>query len=437
MPHLVRLPTLACSRPQLATLRRAVPRRAVPRRVHLRWVTAAVFLPLAVRAQDAPWPRGTLIVSNMNDSTATIIDAATGRVRATVRTGAGPHEVAASHDGRLAIVSNYGVRGAPGHTLTVIDVARAAVARTIDLGHYRRPHGMHFLPGDTLLAVTAETDQAVLILDLRTDRIVRTLPTGARVSHMLAVPAAGDRIFTANIAEGSVSVLDPADTTAGRTVAVSRATEAIGVAPDGRRVWVGSNQDSVVVVLDPNDVARRDTLRGFGMPYRIVVTPDGRRAVISDPMRGEIRIVDAGTLVEQARIAVPRDSLLPTAEVPGSPSPEGVAVSTDSRWAFVTLQGRNRVVWVDLERGVIARSAPTGTWSDGVAFSPAPETAPVRARVRTPAPAPAPALAPAPAPAPALAPVATLGRSHAPLVAPLVAPLAVPARAVLRTFRPE
>ena len=37
-----------------------------------------------------------------------------------------------------------------------------------------------------------------------------------------------------------------------------------------------------------------------------------------------------------------------TAEVAGSPSPEGVTVSPDSGWAFVTLQGRNRVITVDL-----------------------------------------------------------------------------------------
>jgi DNA-binding beta-propeller fold protein YncE len=56
--------------------------------------------------------------------------------------------------------------------------------------------------------------------------------------------------------------------------------------------------------------------------------------------------------------------------VPGSPSPEGVAISRDSRWAFVTLQGRNRVITIDLQRGTIVGWAPTGTWSDGVGYSP-------------------------------------------------------------------
>lgn len=347
--------------------------RCVARRARVPFASLLLVLPTLVAAQATPWPRGTIVVSNMRDSSATIVDAATGQVRATVRTGNGPHEVAGSHDGRWAVVSNYGVRGAPGNTLTVIDVARAAVARTIDLGSYQRPHGMRFLPGDTLLAVTSETSQAVLLVDLRQDKVVRLLPTHGRTSHMLAMTTNGDRIFTANISDGSVSVIDPRDTSAVRTVPVARATEGIGAAPDGGRVWLGSNADSIVVVVDPTGATRPDTIRGFGMPYRIALTPDGRRAVISDPVRGEILVIDATTHRELSRIVVPRDSLVETAEVPGSPSPEGVAVSDDSRWAFVTLQGRNRVVWVDLARGAIVRSAPTGTWSDGIAFVPAPK----------------------------------------------------------------
>ena len=68
---------------------------------------------------------GTVIVANMGDHTATLIDVASKRVVATLPTGQGAHEVAVSRDGRWAVVSNYGVRGAPGNSLTVIDVASA------------------------------------------------------------------------------------------------------------------------------------------------------------------------------------------------------------------------------------------------------------------------------------------------------------------------
>ena len=270
------------------------------------------------------------------------------------------------------MVSNYGVRGNPGNTLTLIDVFRAVVARTIDLGTYQRPHGMRFLPGDTVLAVTSEVSQAVLLVDLRQDRVMRALPTRGRVSHMLAMTASGDRLFTTNIADGTVSVIDPASSAEPRTIRVAKVTEGIAATPDGSRLWVGSNQDSIVVVVDPSGTAAPDTLRDFGLPYRLAVTADGRVAVVTDPVRAQVRIFDAVTRRQRFVIDVPRDSIVATAEVPGSPSPEGVALSPDGRWAFVTLQGRNRVAWIDLEHGTIVRLAPTGTWSDGIAFAPAP-----------------------------------------------------------------
>lgn len=319
----------------------------------------------------AAGPRGTLVVSNMNDATVTVLDAATGRVRATLPTGQAPHEVAVSHDGRWALVSNYGVRGAPGHTLTVVDVVAGTVARTLDLGAFQRPHGLAFLPGDTLALVTAEAAGRVLVVDVRDGRVVDSIPTRGRGSHMVAVPARAGRAFTANIPDGTVSVLTlggaPHDSA--RLVGVARLPEGIAVTPDGGQLWVGSNRDSVVLVVD---VARAtvDTLRGFGLPYRIAITPDGRLAVITDPARAEVRVVTVADRRPRFTIAVPADSLVATAEVPGSPSPEGIALSRDGRWAFVTLQGRDRVATIDLARGAIVGYAPTGTWSDGIAVSP-------------------------------------------------------------------
>ena len=331
-------------------------------------VTVSSCATTPVGERDAPV--GTLVVSNMNDHTATLIDAATGRVHATLPTGEGPHEVAVSHDGRWALVSNYGVRGKPGNTVTVIDVARGAVARTLAIDGFQRPHGMAFLPGDTLVAVTAEASQAVLVVDVRDGRVADTLATKGRGSHMLALTAAGDRLFTGNIGDATVSAIDVGGGDSTRVMPVGRAPEGIAVTPDGRSVWVGSNRDSTVMVVDARSGVATDTLRGFGLPYRIVISPDGQVAVISDPVKAEVRIVSAPDRAVRFTIAIPADSLVATAEVPGSPSPEGVAISRDSRWAFVTLQGRNRVITIDLRRGAITAYAPTGTWSDGIGFSP-------------------------------------------------------------------
>jgi YVTN family beta-propeller protein len=314
-------------------------------------------------------PSGTVVVSNMQDNTATLLDAATGRVVATLPTGQGPHEVATSHDGRWALVSNYGGRGNVGSTITVIDVAAKSVARTIDLGQYRRPHGMAFFPGDSLVAVTSEASRVVLVVALADGTVRRALPTNGRGGHMLAMSSLGDRLVVGNIADATIALIDPADSTKTRLIKVGRQPEGVAISPDGLTAWAGSNQDSIVVVVDLRSGQPADTLRGFGLPYRIVISPDGKHAVVSDPVKAQVRIFDATTRRPTATVQVPNDSLVATAEVPGSSSPEGVAISRDSRFAFVTLQGRNRVVAIDLTDGRIVTTGVTGTWSDGVAWS--------------------------------------------------------------------
>ena len=342
----------------------------------MRWRDIIAYLMLCsavpvarATAQASRGPTGTLIVSNMNDNTATIVDVASNHVLATLPTGEGPHEVAASHDGRWAVVSNYGVRGKPGNSITVIDVARLRVVRTIDLQEHRQPHGMAFLPGDTILAVTEQANKAVLLIDFRSGVVIRTLPTNGRVPHMLGLSASGDRIVTGNISDGNISVLSVSSTMEPRLIPVARQPEGIAIAPDGGTAWVGSNRDSVVLVVNINSGAVVDTLKGFGLPYRMVASANGKIVAVTDPMSATVRIFEAATHREKFKIDVPRDSVVATAEVPGSPSPEGIAMSADSRWAFVTLQGRNRVITVDLDRGAIVGWAPTGTWSDGIAYS--------------------------------------------------------------------
>ena len=322
----------------------------------------------AARAQGAL--SGTIVASNMNDNTATIIDAASGRVRATVPTGEGPHEVAISNDGRWAAVSNYGVRGKPGNTITVIDVARHEVARTLTIADHQRPHGMAFLPGDRLLAVTDQAKGAVLLVDFRDGSVTTSLAVAGRTPHMLGLSADGQHVVTGNMQDATISFFGTTAAATPMVIHVATQPEGVAISPDASMAWAGSNKDSVVLVADLRKGIVVDTLRGFGLPYRMAITPDGRRAVITDPVKAQVRIFDATTRRQRALIQVPADSVLATAEVPGSPSPEGVAVSRDSRWAFVTLQGRNRVAIIDVERGTIVALVPTGTWSDGVGYSP-------------------------------------------------------------------
>ena len=304
-----------------------------------------------------------LVVANKQAASATLLDVASGRAVATLPTGEGPHEVAASPDGRWAVVTNYGAQ-VPGSSLTVIDLDRRAVARTIPLGEYRRPHGAAFLPGGRRLAVTVEANRAVLIVELERGVVERALPTGEAGSHMLAVSPDGRTIYTANIGGGSVTALDASGTAPARTAPVAPRTEGIALSPDGRRLWVGSNQNNTVIVLDAATLAPLDTLAADGLPYRLAVTPDGRRAIVSNPMLGAVRLFDTATMRETALVRIPAGSA-----GEGGAGPVGFALAPDGRTAYVALQGRNQVGVLDLGAGTVTRFLDVGAGPDGIAYA--------------------------------------------------------------------
>ena len=301
-------------------------------------------------------PGGTLIVVNKSEATASVIDVASGRTVALLPTGEGPHEVALSHDGRTAVATNYGRQGG-GNSLTVIDVVAASVVSTISLGQYRRPHGVAFLPGDSLLVVTSETSEAVLIVRVKEGSVARALRTGQGGSHMLAVTGDGRTIYTGNISDNTVTELDAVEGQR-RLFQVPEQPEAITVSADGSEVWVGSNAHGSVSVVHTQDGSLETPLSGFGFPYRILLIEDRGSVVVPDARENTLRVFERASRREIGRL-----------EFPGA-APQGVTVTPDGRWLFQSLSAEGRVAVVDLESLEVVRHVETGAGPDGLAWSP-------------------------------------------------------------------
>jgi DNA-binding beta-propeller fold protein YncE len=296
-----------------------------------------------------------VVVTNKAASTASIIDVASGTTLATLPTGTGPHEVAITADGGLAVVTDYGSRDA--HTLTVIDVPGRRVARTVDLGAYTRPHGVAFLPGDSLVAVTSEASRHVVIVRVADGSIVKAISTDHDGSHMLAVTSDGRRIYTGDIRDGTVSELDVTAGRRTRSFAVPPEPEAINVTPDGREVWVGSNSEGLVSVVATATGDVTTAAREFGWPYRILYTPDSRLALLPDLRREELRILERSSRRELARLTFP------------GAGPQGITITPDGRWAFQSLSGQRRVAVINLGTREVVQYLETGEGPDGVGYT--------------------------------------------------------------------
>jgi YVTN family beta-propeller protein len=330
-------------------------------------LTASLALVSALVAPGAGWGQGILVAGNKPANTVTLVDLASAATLATLPTGFGPHEAAASRDGRWAVITNYGTGASPGSSLTLVDLGSRSVARTIGLGRYQRPHGVQFLPGDSIVAVTVEANNAVLLVHIASGSVRRAIATDQPGSHMITVRADGRVGYTSNIGSNSITEVQLA-TGAARSLSVANQPEGIGVAPDGKQVWAGSNTAGTISVVDVPSWRVAHTIAVGERPYRVSFTPDGKTVLASLTASSRVRIFDAATRAELATIAIEGSSAA-TSLARGGAQPVGIAFSSDSRTAYVACQGINAIAVIDLRARRVLRTIPVGPGPDAVAIA--------------------------------------------------------------------
>lgn len=298
-----------------------------------------------------------LLILNKTDATLAIVDPATNAVLATVPTGEGPHEVAASSDGTTAFVSNYGGR-TPGRSLSVIDLASRSEVRRVDLGQLSRPHGLAFHAGK--LYVTSETAQLVARYDPTIAAVDARFPTGQATTHMVVISRDGRYMCTANIRDNSVSIFSrgaaDGEWTDPVAVPVGRGPEGLDLSPGGKELWTAHSQDGGVSVIDlaTHAVAATIDLK-TQRSNRLKFTPDGTRVLVSDLDAGQFIVIDAKARKEIARIALGR-------------MVEGILVTPDGTTAYVAENGDDAVAIVDLKTLTVRGRIKPGRGPDGMAW---------------------------------------------------------------------
>lgn len=304
--------------------------------------------------------QGALLVLNKSESTLAIIDPATLKVLARVPTGEAPHEVAASADGRLAFVANYGTGDKPGNSISVIDIAARKEVKRVDLSPLLRPHGITESGGKVYF--TVEGSRAVARYDPVVGRVDWIMGTGQSGTHMVVVARSSGKLYTPNTGSETVTSIEPGKTQTGQAVwrvtqiGVGKAPEGIDLSPDEKELWVAHRQDGWLSIIDTSTDKVRQAIKVGRAPIRVKFTPDGKRVLISDSQGGELVVYDAATRKELKRIQV-------------GGVPVGIVIQPDGRRAFVASTQANKVSVINLDDLSIAGTIEPGREPDGMAWA--------------------------------------------------------------------
>jgi len=311
---------------------------------------------------DSPSPAPLLLVANQTDRTVSVIDPAAGQQIAAIPEGETTgHEVIVSSDGSTAYVPIYGNSGVgkpgtDGSLMEVIDVPSRKVTGKVDFGHGVRPHCPKINPRDGMLYVTTELDQTVTVIDPKTLKIVGTVPTGAKESHMLAITHDGRRGYTANVGVGSVSVLDLVARKTVAVIPVSGMTQRISLSADDKLVFTADQTKPQVAVIDTatNNIKEWIALPAIG--YGTTPTPDGRWLLVAMQPSKQVAVVDLKTM----KVAKTIDVAAPPTEI---------VISPDGKMAYASMPTGGSVAAIQLGDWVVSKTIAAGKGADGLAWA--------------------------------------------------------------------
>ena len=276
-------------------------------------IAAAVAIPVFALGGGS----GPEALAGVQPDSVGVVDAASGRITASVPVESGPRSVAVGEGSIWAANTNAG-------TVSRINPQTRAVEQTIQVGH--GPSGIAF--GRGKLWVVNSFDGTVSEIDPRVG--------GGQVVNGAGTPVGADPSGIA-FGEGGLWVADSGDRAVvrldsgsgrrvGHPIQVAAGADAIA-AGDGA-VWVASASSGVITRIDPSSGSEQTINVGNG-PSALAVVPGA--VWVLNSLDGTVSRIDPSTNHEVSKFPV-------------GDGATGIAVSDDGK-----------VVWVALDRGVLKR----------------------------------------------------------------------------------
>jgi DNA-binding beta-propeller fold protein YncE len=170
---------------------------------------------------------------------------------------------------------------------------------------------------------------------------------------LAAYPAtAAGLAFIVNSGGASISLVDMSSEKELRRIPVLREPHHVALSPDGRSLLVGDTVGNEMLFLDPATAALQKRLP-VADPYQLAFSPNGRFLVVNGLARNQVDVYDAASMQLLKRF-------------PAATMPSHLDYAPDSSRVFVSLQGTDSLMAIDLNRLAVQWSAKIGKTPAGV-----------------------------------------------------------------------
>ena len=242
----------------------------------------------------------------------------------------------------------------PQHYLCIFDLRQRAHVGTIDLLPYIAPHTLKLGP-DGLIYITCENSAVVAVIDRQTHKVVEAIDSGSTNGHRLIISPDGERLYTENEEDATVSVIDlPKRKLIGK-IKTPRPLAGIAISADGRTVVAVDDAQPTLFLIDTQagQLRQEIVLKDVPKPAQIArYAPDNSLIGVTSLNSDTVSLIDP-SFREQTAIKV------------GS-QPMDMAFRGDE--LFVACQGDGSMHVIDIPGRRVKASFQAGTGCESVGF---------------------------------------------------------------------
>ena len=193
----------------------------------------------------------------------------------------------------------------PQHHLCVFDLNKRGLVETIDLRPYIAPHMLKLGP-DGLIYITCENSAVVAVIDPNSNKVVDAIDSGSTNGHRLIIAPDGQRLYTENEEDGTVSVIDLPERKLLGKIKTPRPLAGIAIAPDGDTVIAVDDAQPTLFLIDTGAGRVREelVLKDVPKPAQIArYAPDNSLLAVTSLNSDTVSLIDP-SFREQTAIKV-------------------------------------------------------------------------------------------------------------------------------------
>jgi YVTN family beta-propeller protein len=301
---------------------------------------------------STPAAAGKVFVVSKEKKALQVFNAETGAPEFEITNLGDPHVVILSADGRLAYTAD--AKGSK-NTISVVDVNKRAVVRSLDLKPYFSAHGLVLNRAGTKMYATSGPARAVLEIQLSPFKVARAYKFFFENVENIAIAPDGKHVFATSTSSGNAIAINPEKPEFEYSVLTGYGAEGLEVTPDGKELWVANKGSQTIAVVDLASQKRVKEIPCNGNPMQVYFPGAGDQAVVTLAGGDRLALIDRATRTEIARFEV--------GDFPVE------AAFSKSGPAFVRCERANDVAVVDLAARKVLRRIPCGGAPEGIAYS--------------------------------------------------------------------